>query len=763
MFAVCNILQLYKVSPGAGRLDIGMTIALMRVYANSTREVVLLKLKLLNMVALISAVIVLLAARNGEAYTSLNGYAELSYVNYKGKTDASSFSGDTFAQRYSLAYTATNLFHRDQRRYYDMTVGYDWLNFDTQTSTKTHKTRINDVFGKLRYNGSVGYNPSELPIFFTAYASDANRIYFKHTPGEVTLMPNNLIYDIEGKYKAESFGATLIYDPDLARNVTLRGLPRMHLAYDETFVNTLGGYYKLDYKVKNISVAGLGKGNNWLQFRSTDFVDNLASANNYNQKQFQIGLVNTKGNRLWSALTNWITVSADGQFTNRGGASGFEEYDLNFMAIASRRAWQARTFMNYNRNSQKNNGIATDQETVASIPVYVQGIYGPETTWFTRFSFTRGQLVDNLRTNDSYANKVSVGGTTFTRSRFTLSPTLTVATSKNYNDSFARLNLRASLETNSTALYSRTSGIAAGTYFDYVDDGYDSDLSQTWKQHFFLNVNYRPDSKYIYTLRENLEVGDGLPPLRGAYSAGTQNYATGNQKYFTSRTEGSLTWTPTAALSNGLNIYYNYGISEDIKAWQEMSFSHRFSYTTRNTFYRFDTRFVRTDNGSTSGWLFSHSGDVQYKPDRYNDGLLRYTYEKQNDEVVAIGNYPANTREKMELLERYSYEFYSRTGVIRKLATLTQEFTITGDQYLNNRRYTYDFTIGGRYSPTERLSLYGSVKYENTDTGQETFFYNGGLAADFKLLSASCEYAYAKRPSDNRVEKRLSAAVRRVF
>lgn len=698
-----------------------------------------------------------MSAQYAAAYTSLNGLAELSYVKYKAEAADARFAGESFAQRYSLTYTASNLRHREQPRYYNLLVGYDWLSFDTKTSTRTHKTRINDVFGKFRYDGQVGYNPDELPFFFTAYATDSNPVYFKNSPGEISLLSNDLIYNIEGKYKSERYGASLIFDPDRANSVTLRGLPRMHFDYNETFMKTLGSYYKQDYKIRNISVAGLGKGSNWLQFRSTDFVDNLYPANNFNQKQFQIGLVDTRGNRLWSALTNWISVSADGQFTNKKGATGFEEYDLNFMAIATRRAWQARTFMNYNRNIATVNDRVTLQETVAKIPVYVKGLYGPDTDWYARVSFVRGQQLENLRTKDKYSNTVSVGGTTLNRSSFTLAPSLTVTTSSGYNDDFDRLDLLASLETNSTSRFSRTTGIAARTYFNYIDDGYDAETSKTWKQHFTLNATYRPDSKFIYSLKQDMEIGEGTDSILA--TAGS----TGNERYFTARTEAYFSWNPTAALLNTLTAFYDYRTSESSPGWQELTLNHRFMYNKLNTYCRIDTTYAKIDKGTDSRWGVVNSGEVQYRPDRYSDTMLRYTYSKQSNTIYTQQNSTVNSKQRFDLLERYNYNFFSRAGVVRKLATLSQEFSINGYEQLGKKRYTYSALFSGSYSPTARLSLHGSARYENNDEGRESFYYSAGLGADFKLLSTSLEYANARRPSDDRIEERLTAAVRRVF
>ena len=92
-----------------------------------------------------------------------------------------------------------------------------------------------------------------------------------------------------------------------------------------------------------------------------------------------VGLIDNSGRRKWSAITNWIDVSVDGRLTSVASpAAGgdYEEYDVNFMALATRKTWSLNTFMNYNRLID-NIGIT---ETV-SVPVKVNGIYGNDSSW----------------------------------------------------------------------------------------------------------------------------------------------------------------------------------------------------------------------------------------------------------------------------------------------------------------------------------------------------------------------------------------------
>src|SRR6185369_4411742 len=142
-------------------------------------------------------------------------------------------------------------------------------------------------------------------------------------------------------------------------------------------------------RLQELAVAGLNRENNWVNYRWLNYENYLQPLDKHSQQQIQIGLVDHRGRRLWSSLTNWIEVSADAQLTvvkSPSAVSNLEEYDINFMAIAKRKKWDARTFMNYDRH------LADDTlKEVARVPVYVKGIYGTETDWYVGLSAVRGR------------------------------------------------------------------------------------------------------------------------------------------------------------------------------------------------------------------------------------------------------------------------------------------------------------------------------------------------------------------------------------
>lgn len=720
-----------------------------------------MKLKLIKISVLVGVIYALISSPQAEARTFVAGEAELAYVNFDAKADdrltgkQSRYKGDSFAQKYAVTWSASNLLYRQQQQYYDISLGYDWLNFDTKTSNGISDTRIKDVFGKLRYSGDIGYNPVNIPISLRIYANDARPVTLSRGSGSSGLIGEGFFRSINGKTRNEAFGVSFTFDPDQARSVALRGLPRLQLDYRESFNKSLTNDYLMDSSTKELAVAGLSKQNNWVHFKTLSYEDHLDKNNNFEQQQFQIGHVDYRGRRLWSSLTNWIEVSADGQLTTRRAAENFEEYDVNFMSIATRRTWNARTFMNYNRKMTTYSALS-DSKLIESarIPLYIKGIYGSETNWFMSVSAERGTRTTfsplTLTSNKlpSYSSTISVGATTFNRSLFTLSPSVSVSTNKGYGGGDS-LDFRAAVETNSTARYSSKVGLSARSQFRYLDDGANLSTSKSWAQTVSLKAIYKPDSKFIYRLNEDLEIGDAAPIMYT--SAGNS----GTEQYLNSMTTASISWNPNAAFSSSLEAYHNKRSYEFNAGTSETQLSHRLSYDRQQTFYKLDTRYTQKNYIDLNSSEFDHMGNFQYRPDRYNVATLRYRYNK-ND-------YNSYSYSKIDLLERYSYNFFTRTGVVRNFATLSQEIGFTGEESNGNKNYLHYLLISGRYSPTERLSLYGSGKYESGNLGSTTFYYNAGLNADFKLLSTSLDYALAKRDSDNRIEKRFSATVRRTF
>lgn len=703
---------------------------------------------------------VLLVSNSAYAVMFLGGEAGLKYIDYSSKVAGKElFSGSTLAQKYSLNSALTNYFHRDQSEYYDIRLGYQWADFTTKVTEPDHDTKISESSGQFRYSGKLGYNPRHLPVKFSAFINSDIPAVYSSGLNPNGLINDNLLYGISATGKSNASGATFVFEPDKSRSRALYGLPRLYLDYAEYEFKSNNVNARMDTKTRDLALAGLNKENNWLTYRSTTYENRLNLADGYTRQSIQIGHVNNAGQRLWASLTNWIDVSADGKLSNyvsKVQGENFEEYDLNFMAIARRQSWEARTFMNYNRMFTQR-----DVRETVSVPVYVKGIYGADSNWYASVNTQQGRekYWTGKSTAASHSNSVTLGGSTFNRSSFVLAPSLIVQTSKDIggNDSYS---LDANLETNSTSRFSRTVGLAGKVYWRTKDDGPGGELSQSWSSGLGFSSTYHPDTQISYKVGGGVEVGNGHGYTQGYVSPLPGAVTTSNAPpdFMRNNLFASALWTPSAEFTTALEVTYASNRVSNLPKSDTIAANYRFSYYKGKSFYRFESRYESMiDNAKKEA--FSNQLEVQYMPDIYNEAIVRF--KQQYDRI-----YSYNSNNTYELLQKYSYKFFTRDGLVRNFATLSQEYSFksAGLSGLDASGVKTEYlAISGRYSPTARLSLSGSVRYEKADPGLKTLYYGAGLNADFKLLTTSVDYIYAKRDADNRVEKKLGASVSRTF
>jgi len=703
----------------------------------------------------LSVLFCLISNLEAGAVTYLNGAAELSYVNYEAEAEGKKiYSGDSFAQKYSINWGATNYLRPTQPQYYKLLLGYDWMAFDTDTTEGAVSKKISDAYGKFRYSGTVGYQPAHLPIRFNAYVTDDITPVFRRNISQ-GLTGDDLYFDVDNKYKGQQSGVMFVFEPERSYSASLRSLPRLHLDYRETVNKSDSGFTAMNNKSRELAVAGLNKENNWLHYRNFKFENFLNSADNFEQQQIQIGLIDYVGRRKWSALTNWINVSADGQLTTRQNTTDFdnlEEYDINFHAIATRRLWDARTFMNYNRELR---GERLTERT--SVPLYVKGLWGRDTNWFVNVneSRSRQQLDTGGEFSKAYQNTLSMGFTTFKQSSFTLSPSLLLSTDKTYNSGDG-YRAEVGVSSNSTARFSKVHALSAAYTLKLRDDGLGTSASSFWNQKLRVRDRYRAGREFVAEAEQVIENGSGTEFVdigRLENSANSDNAR--QQNFIRSITKLSVAWNKSAELRNTFGFSYDIIKAQGYSPNTELLLSHEISYELPTTTVRVNSRYMHREFGSGAfSDTFDSSGSAEYRPDRYNSASLRYIYYDINDQ--------AGNSKQVEVKQKYDRLFYSRTGVMRTIATLSQEYSRI---YTTNRENSVDsqyLLLSGRYSPTSRLTLYGSTRFQK-EPGAFVMFYNAGLNVDFKLLATSLDYTVATRDSDKRTEKKLFATMTRNF
>lgn len=700
-----------------------------------------------KIIALLSATLIFQAAGTAGAQSYLSGSAELSYNNFKAEANGENvFSGNTLAQQYSVDWKSTNIVYKNQPRYYTIGLGYDWTSFATEIDDRGAKSEINQVFGKFRYSGEVGFNSPTAPVKFRAYADNGrNGRLERNITSE--LMDDGLAYRLSNLSKGSVAGFSFSFLSDEAASSALRQLPRFYLDYREVVNKPVMNDGSSDDKTTELSVAGLNKENNWLQYSSIKYESFSNPMASYLQQKIQIGLVDQVGRRKWAALTNWIDVSADGSYMNKNGindGSYEEEYDLNFLAFARRRNWEGRTVMNYNREL-----IGDRIEEKTRIPVYLKGVWSSDVDWYASTGFNRArELKNNGSILTSYSNSVTVGATMNKRSSFTFSPLLRAETSqlKGGGDGYL---FEVGADTQSTRYYSDKANIIAGYRLKLKDDGMGAATSSTWSNELRLSVDYRPFARLRLGLKEQVEHGRGFGFVEQSRLGSSLLSRNNLQQYTRVISSASVGFIASSSFSTSLEATHDLVMAEDGQD-ESIQIGYNLSYNKNDMGARFNSRYQRNYSGTT----FYNTGDAYYRPNRYHEAYLKLKLD------MSSGNNYDTT--DFYLIQGYNYNLFTRSGASRPLASLLEESSFARKSYNFDSYDTYTLQLTGRYFPTDRIALLGMGKYQY-ERGVTTLFYSLGAAMDFRLLTTSLDYSLAKRDSDNRTERRLSASVKRTF
>ena|GEM_PF-4339440 len=703
-----------------------------------------------KIIALLGTALCLCVTSAANAQGSLSGAAELSYVNYKAESNGEHlFSGNTLAQNYNLNWNATNLVYRNQPTYYDVTLGYDWTSFTTEVNDNGAKSEISQVYGKFRYKGDVSYNSYNIPVRFRAYANNGEKGRLENNIFS-GLLEDGLTRGMSGLSDGHVAGFSLSFLSDQAGSQSLRQLPSIYIDYRETLNRPVAGYSSNDDKTSELSVAGLNKENNWLLYSSTKYENFRDPLTSYLQQKIQLGLVDQVGKRKWAALTNWINVSVDGSYRNKNGlndGSYEEEYDLNFMANAKRRNWEARTMMNYNRM------LTGDRiEENARLPIYLRGIWSSDADWHASAAMDRGrQLQNDGKVLTSYNNSVSVGATMNKRSSFTFSPLLRAETSqlKGGGDGYL---LEVGADTQSTRYYSDKTYILAGYRLRFKDDGMGTTASSSWSNKLNLSVDYRANAKFRFNLNEQAEFGEGAGFVEQSRLGSSSLSSDSIQQYTRFMTVASAGYIASSSFSLSLVGEHDLIMSEGVQD-ESVHIGTNLVYVQKDIDVRLAAKYSRRNTGST----MYGDGRLYYRPNRYHEAYVKAKLEKRIDHDVTSADY--------EFTQGYNYNLFSFSGRNRVLASLLEESSFNRKDYSSSQNDIYYFQLKGRYFPTDKISLYGTLRYQKEKgfITANTIYYSLGTTMDFRLLTTSLDYTLAKRDSDNRIERRLSASVKRTF
>jgi hypothetical protein len=444
-----------------------------------------------------------------------------------------------------------------------------------------------------------------------------------------------------------------------------------------------------------------------------------------------------------------------------------QDLGLNLFTIATRRTWEIRNFANFNRHRTLTN-ISESQR----MPILVNGIWGAETDWTVRMaSNSEKNLPVGGKSSTSSDNSLQVRVNTFTRSAFTLGTSFAVEHSR---DSFLNETtaLDLGVETNSTGRFSRQLSMS-GSYHIKSVVGKDAAGTSTnnLNHDLLLNLRYAPVQTVSIALSQRVQVSNGASVDVSANSTGQPVIGTGSDGFTAlganrdqnlntfqrSNTSLDMSWEPVAKFSAGLrgsyDLFVRPGQPNDYFASTDQRLSYRSSSWTLSMS---NGLAVRNDGVNPQAMQFEHYDKVQYRPSNAIDSSLAVRYSR----VKSTGQ----SSSFLSLVQNARYTFNAARGMNRRLGELVEEFTVTqnnGD-FAGEVPTRKTIQVSGRYYPTTRLSLVGSAALRFNEASIEQV-YSAGVGLNMKIMDTSVDYAYAKRDADNRIEKRLSATMRKTF
>lgn len=676
------------------------------------------------------------------------GGAELKYLDYQSRSQATGdeYSAESFSQRYALAYSATsrNFMARPKPFEYDFIVGYEWLALDTKIQDNDFSQAPSFRTGRLFYMGELNYDPTTVPLSITAFSRDLQRTVVNNTTTSPlrSVFQTNIPISLLATGTHIDSGLTLTFGEKSGVSSRYGKLfthiPMIMVDYTESINKSdAAADARTDNKTRRLAFVSLNKKENWFHYRTTTFDDYVDTNNNWQRSEVQIGTVDQRMIRHWVDLTNWITVSADGQFTKYRSnmpTGDYDDYNLNLFAIAARKSWQFKTFTTFNRRNE--DGLITAER---KIPVSLSGVWGADTDWSGNLYFR--DLRNNNYATSEETRSITLQGTTFKRSSFTLSPMVGVRYSSAPTNKY--VDLEGGAYVNSTRRFSSEHSL--GVEYRVNAHLESKDVASGGLDYVAQKINarwsFQPFDRMRLQLQQMTELSNGLN--------GTGNSSV---NFIRSRTMGSLSWLPSARLSASLNLANEFTRNSGLPLVSRQTVNAAAEYKSEVLRSNLTATYEREslENKDVSD-KFNLASMMEYSPVRYYSSTLRARYE-----LLQLNGIDAGSSYDVNLKSRYDY--YPAAYVGRPLLQLEKEFSLVQE---SNRDPVSSIRLLARYNPLSRVSLNGSTTINVLGGAQQV--YSLGANLNMKYFQTAVDYTYGRRSSDQRVDKRLAATVRREF
>jgi len=688
-------------------------------------------------------------------------------------------SSSSLVQDYSLLYSTKGMVYNSRVGRYDVSLGYNWTSLDTTFKSSTQPTENHSPDrGHILYKGEIDLDPKEIPIKLNAYSRDLARNTITNSSAHGFENFGSILgyrdqpTSINDGLHVES-GATLIAGIKSGTtngyNEAMRHFPTFFIDYKDAINRDLRSMSPYNDRLSRLAFVSLNKKENWFHYRMTTYNDYLDSKNNYMERQFQLGTVDESMARRWVDFSNWLKVSTDIQFSKRKNndqKNAIEDINFNLFAAAERTNWNARSFSNFNRYLDENNKLTYK----TTLPLYASGVVSQDISWNARSSFRDNHDVNILGERSSFRNMLAgYRLDAYKRAPFTLSQSFDVELSQTNTSDF--ITLSAVLETTSTPRYSRDLKLGASYNIKNSVTSSSADSTSSFlEQSLDLRGGYALTNTLRFEASQNTTFTKGnLNPFSGTTSdSNTQisqyisprslsNSEVGSESLH-SLTSLKVAWDPKPRLTTHLTLSEDIykttvlGVTPVTEVMAGVSYNND-AWTLSDAI-----KYTRGSRESLDNNAYSIS----------NDASLRYTYSR-NFDTSASGSYLANYSSgagtyETNFEQRLNYNFFTRTGIARKLLEFNETLTYTDGSANTLRDFKKGLLLGFKYHPINRLTLGGGVGYAYSIQSKDyTLVWNASATANFKLLQASLDYVYGIRKSDGARESKLIGNIRKSF
>lgn len=663
--------------------------------------------------------------------------------------------------------------------------------------------------GKVLYQGEVLIAPGGLPFRLSAYARDINQSSFSSTgarlpdlpiglqggrqsQAQTTLLSPDIMTNIENGTHHE-IGATLLIGirngsySGVYRN-TLSQIPRILVDYKQVDVRDLAhDSNQRYYRERDLAFISLNKKDNWVHYRTHDYVDYLDPLQNFLTRQVMIGTIDHRLSRQWINLTNWIKISGDLSYTvdkQKNDTFGKNVYRVNMFATTQRPELKTTVLSSFERTTH---GERMTQDF--TLPVYFN--YEPN-----RNSFYRGRLhassnrqsdLEGLSPASNQWEKnrrdftFDLGSEFFRTRAIVFSPRINLGFNETDNTQVGQEKLTLEWSNNKA---NNSLPWTAGGYLASTQSSTGHESSVYMEQSLYGNVEKNLKRSMRVGLRALVRHGDGqrdnevsTDVLDRVEIGETNNGFTNAEISQFLLYDASVFWEHVGTLFSNRFEVLNAGIKTDSDNVTSTQVQHELRMTGQRSKFLLSSSLshgsevrVRTINtgylseettqdGEGFGW--SSKAEYNYVPDR----CLRLTV------LGGINGLSGEGRSYDAWLgsERMEYSFYKSNGILRKIADISEEFRVEGtNDKFAVRKKIYSLNVAAAVYPNKYLYVKAAGDFIlYGPSGSEQMEFNTEAGANFQKLQVALSYGRAYKAEEGLLaevmEERWDVKVRKTF